>query len=112
MLKCISRSFFLAAALLIAGTAWAGEALWVDVRSADEFNAGHVPNAVNIPHTEIADRIGEVTTDKDSRIYLYCRSGRRASFALDTLEQMGFSDVINLRSLENAQETYQQLNPK
>lgn len=110
MLKCISRSFFLTAALLLASAAWAGEALWVDVRSVEEFNAGHVPDAVHIPHTEITDRIGEVTTNKASRIYLYCRSGRRASFALDDLEQLGYSDVINLESLENARKTYQQLN--
>ena len=69
--------------------------IWIDVRSAEEFKAGHLPEAHNIPHTEIAARIGEVTQNKNDTIHLYCRSGRRSGLALDTLKQQGFTQVVN-----------------
>lgn len=89
--------------LAAACSLWAGEAFWIDVRSAEEFAAEHVSPAVNIPHTEIAARIAEVTTDKDALIYLYCRSGRRSGLAKDALEQAGYTNVVNLGGLQDAQ---------
>ena len=89
--------------LFAAGQLWAGDAFWIDVRSAEEYATGHVSPAVNIPHTEIVARIGEVTTDKDAEIYLYCRSGRRSGLAKDALEQAGYTNVVNLGGLAEAQ---------
>ena len=89
--------------LIAAGNLWAGEAFWIDVRSAEEYATEHVSPAVNIPHTEIAARIGEVTTDKDAEIYLYCRSGRRSGLAKDALEQAGYTNVVNVGGLQDAQ---------
>jgi phage shock protein E len=88
---------------VVSGNLWAGEAFWIDVRSAEEYATGHVSPAVNIPHTEIVARIGEVTTDKDAEIYLYCRSGRRSGLARDALEQAGYTNVVNLGGLAEAQ---------
>ena len=51
---------------------------YLDVRSEAEFNEGHIEGAVNIPHTEVGERIGEMTEDKSAEIILYCRSGGRA----------------------------------
>ncbi|WP_041590145.1 rhodanese-like domain-containing protein [Teredinibacter turnerae] len=68
---------------------------WIDVRSADEYAGGHYSAAVNIPHTEIAARIGEVTDDKNADIHVYCRSGRRSGIAKETLEKMGYTQVTN-----------------
>ena len=73
----------------------AGDAVWIDVRSAAEFSTGAVEGAVNIPHDEIADKIATVTTDKDAQINLYCRSGRRAGWAKDSLAELGYKNVIN-----------------
>jgi rhodanese-related sulfurtransferase len=81
---------------------WAGDAYWVDVRTAEEYEKDHVSQAVNIPYEELATRITEVTADKDAVIYLYCRSGRRADIAKEALEARGYSQVINLETLENA----------
>jgi phage shock protein E len=91
--------------LVVSCSLWAGEAFWIDVRSAEEYATEHVSPAVNIPHTEIAARIAEVTTDKDALIYLYCRSGRRSGLAKDALEQAGYTSVINLGGLKDAQYT-------
>ena len=71
------------------------EAVWIDVRSAAEFRSGHLENAWNIPHTEIADRITEVVSNKDAEIQLYCGSGRRSEMARETLEKLGYTRVTN-----------------
>ena len=82
---------------------WASDSYWIDVRTAEEYQSGHVADAVNIPYEEIGARIVEVTGDKEAVIYLYCRSGRRAGVALETLQQLGYVNVVNLESLEKAQ---------
>ncbi len=70
-------------------------AIWIDVRTAEEFNAGHIEGAAHIPFEEIAIRISEVTTDKNATIHLYCRSGRRSGIAQETLQNLGFKNAIN-----------------
>lgn len=75
--------------------------LLIDVRKADEHQAGHLPNSHHIPHDEIAERIGQIATDKNTPIRLYCRSGKRADIALNTLCEMGYSDVQNLGGYED-----------
>lgn len=103
MSKPHTSFFILLLSLLVSLPLWAGEAYWIDVRSPDEYATGHVDGAVNIPHTEIANRIAEVTEDKDKRLYLYCRSGRRSGVATDALQQMGYGNVVNLGGYEDAQ---------
>ena len=92
----------MAALLMLAGAAWADEGYWIDVRTAGEFGAGHVAGAANIPYEEITERIGEVTTDKDAPIYLYCRSGRRSGIALDALQEAGYRNAVNIGGLDEA----------
>ena len=67
----------------------------IDVRSAAEFDTGHIEGAVNIPHDEIGTRIAEVTEDTDQAIVLYCRSGGRAGIALRALQELGYTQVEN-----------------
>ena len=69
--------------------------VWIDVRSAEEFNAGHLQDAVNIPHDKIIEGVKALGSDKDSPINLYCRSGRRAEAALTELKNAGYTNVIN-----------------
>ena len=78
MLRTLCKNLAITCLLALTATAWAGDAHWIDVRTADEFNAGHVDGAVNIPYGEISERITEVTENKDELIYVYCRSGRRS----------------------------------
>lgn len=73
----------------------------IDVRTAEEFAAGHVAGAVNIPFDQIGQRIhGLKTLRKDSPILLYCRSGRRSALAEQTLRQQGYTRVIDGGGLE------------
>ena len=69
--------------------------IWIDVRSAEEFNDGHLQNSINIPHDQIVERIKAVSPDKDAPINLYCRSGRRAEVALTELKKAGYTNVTN-----------------
>ena len=77
--------------------AWADRSLVVlDVRTPEEFAAGHVPGAINIPHTEIAARVAELDGARDRDIVVYCRTGKRSAQALDVLEQSGFRRLFHL----------------
>ena len=69
--------------------------IWIDVRSAEEFNAGHLQGAVNIPHDKIIEGVKAIGSDKDAPINLYCRSGRRAEAALTELKNAGYTNVTN-----------------
>jgi rhodanese-related sulfurtransferase len=69
----------------------------LDVRTPREFAAGHVPGARNIAHDELASRLEELTGARDKEVVLYCRSGRRAALAAETLRGAGFT---KLRQLE------------
>ena len=77
------------------------QTLVIDVRSAEEFKGGHIKNAINIPHTEIKNKIGEHVKDKGKKIVLYCRSGHRAGLAEKALKEIGFTNVTNAGGYEN-----------
>jgi phage shock protein E len=72
-----------------------GDTLLIDVRSAEEFEGGALPGALNITHLEIAEQIATVAPDKNAPVVLYCRSGNRSGIAQETLEQLGYTQVIN-----------------
>jgi phage shock protein E len=79
--------------------------LIIDVRTEDEWNSGHIEGAILIPYDLIEDRIRTVAKDKSKRIYVYCRSGRRSKIAKESLEKLGYRDVVDLGSLEDAAKT-------
>lgn len=64
--------------------------LIVDVRTPDEYAAGHVPGAINIPYDAMDARAAEIIAHKDERVVLYCRSGRRSGIAAKALASKGF----------------------
>lgn len=76
--------------------------VWIDVRTPEEYAAGHLSEALLIPHEQMAELISAKVSDKNTDIHLYCRSGRRADVARDVLLQMGYNRVTNHGSLENA----------
>jgi rhodanese-related sulfurtransferase len=66
----------------------------LDVRSDEEWEAGHVRGAVHVPVDELRDRAGSLPRGR--RIAVHCRSGFRAHLALRTLKELGFPDVVNV----------------
>ena len=99
----LARVVFLSLSLLLSGLVSAGQEVWIDVRSAEEYEAGHLEQAINIPYEEIGAEIAALELSKDQAIYLYCRSGRRAGVALETLQAEGYSNVRNVGGYEEAQ---------
>ena len=67
----------------------------LDVRRPDEFAAGHIPGAVNIPYDQVAARLGEIP--KDDEVVLYCHSGRRAGLAAEVLAANGYTKLAHLQ---------------
>src|SRR5512138_2061066 len=62
----------------------------VDVRTPAEFESGHVPGAVNVPHDQMAARFAELGAPSTA-VLLYCRTGRRSEIASRTLREKGFT---------------------
>ena len=65
----------------------------LDVRAREEYDQGHIPGAIVIPHTEIAARAEAELTDKDQLILVYCRSGRRSKLAAEELVKLGYTNI-------------------
>ena len=65
----------------------------LDVRTQEEYDQGHIPNAILIPDTEIKNKAEEVMTDKDQLILVYCRSGRRSKLASEILVELGYTNI-------------------
>lgn len=65
----------------------------LDVRTQEEYEEKHIPGAVLIPDTEIAQRAEQELTDKDQLILVYCRSGRRSKLASEELEKLGYTRI-------------------
>ena len=68
---------------------------WIDVRSQQEFDAGHLKEAIFIPYQKISKGIAKVTKDKNADIRVYCKVGGRAGIAKKSLEKMGYKNVTN-----------------
>jgi len=66
----------------------------IDVRTKNEYNAGKILDAINIPVDELRSRLDEIP--KDKKIYIYCLGGLRGYLAQRTLMQSGYADTINL----------------
>ena len=78
----------------------AGKAKLYDVRTPAEYKAGHVAIAENFDSVLI-DQGQYPQVDKNSTVYIYCRSGSRATVAKKQLEQNGFKNVVNLDGLND-----------
>ena len=65
----------------------------LDVRTQKEFDEKHIPGAILIPDYESRGRAGEVLTDKDQLILVYCRSGRRSRNAAASLVELGYTNI-------------------
>jgi len=69
--------------------------LLVDVREPDEYAAGHIPGAFNLPLRDLAKNL-DALPDLDAEIVVYCGSGFRSSIAMTSLQILGYSNVRNM----------------
>jgi len=66
----------------------------LDVRRADEFAAGHIPNAINVANEDICTAEIAALPHKDQLILVYCRSGRRSKEAAEKLVALGYTNIV------------------
>ena len=66
----------------------------LDVRRVDEFAAGHIPGAINIPNESIGTDAVPELPDKDQLILVYCRSGNRSKQASKKLVDLGYTNIV------------------
>jgi rhodanese-related sulfurtransferase len=74
----------------------AGGATLIDVREAQEYADGHLPNAVHLPLSELGSRTDELAKMKGGPVIVYCARGQRGRSAADALAKQGFTEVYNL----------------
>lgn len=65
----------------------------LDTRTQAEYDEGHIPGAILIPHDEILQKAETVLLDKDQLILVYCRSGRRSKLASEDLLKLGYTNI-------------------
>ena len=73
----------------------------LDVRTEEEYNEGHIPNAILIPNTEIRERAELELTDQDQLILVYCRSGNRSKLAAAILVELGYTNVVEFGGINS-----------
>ena len=69
--------------------------VYLDVREPNEWNLGHLPNAVFLPRGNLESNI-EARVGRDEAIVIYCARGNRSALAADTLQQMGYENVASM----------------
>jgi rhodanese-related sulfurtransferase len=72
-------------------------AVVLDVRSAEDYAAGHIRGARSVPATQLANGADSLKRYKDKPVIVYCEQGVSAAGAMRALAQQGFGQVVNLR---------------
>ena len=73
----------------------------LDVRTQEEYDQGHIPGAIQIPHEEIPEKAEDVLTDKDQLILVYCRSGRRSKLAAEAFVELGYTNIKEFGGIQD-----------
>ena len=75
-----------------------GKRVIIDVREYDEYAAGHLPGAINIPRGVLEFKIGMVPecAKKDGAFLIYCRTSGRAALSAVQLQKIGYSNIISM----------------
>lgn len=68
----------------------------VDVRTPEEYKTGHLEDSILLPLVTINTKAGEILPDKNRKLFVYCRTGHRSAQAVETLMQMGYTDVHSM----------------
>jgi len=68
----------------------------LDVREPDEYEQGAIPGSLHIPRGNLESNIESRVGDRDTPLLVFCAGGNRSAFAAQTLEQMGYTDVVSV----------------
>jgi len=70
------------------------KAVFLDVRDPNEFGAGHLPGAINVSRGTLEFNIWDKISDKNAKIYVYCKTTGRSAFATKTLNDLGYKNAV------------------
>lgn len=73
----------------------------LDVRTAQEYQQGHIPNAILLPYDQINQQAETILLDKEAMILVYCRSGRRSSIAAQALAELGYQHIYDFGGIQS-----------
>ena len=73
----------------------------LDARTQAEYDQGHIPGAILIPHDTVATAAEDALPDKDQLILVYCRRGNRSKQASQALVDLGYTNVIEFGGINN-----------
>lgn len=76
------------------------KAILLDVRTKEEYEAGHIENSVNIPLQQM-ENVEKRITDKSTPLFVHCQSGARSASAASILKKMGYSNVTNIGGISS-----------
>lgn len=68
----------------------------LDVRTKGEYESGYIPGAINIPLSDIDEKIISFLPNKSQMILVYCRSGNRSREASDKLSKLGYTNILEI----------------
>ncbi|MDE0605208.1 MAG: rhodanese-like domain-containing protein, partial [bacterium] len=71
-------------------------AVLLDVREPDEYEQGAIPGSVHIPRGNLEPNVENRLSDKDAPVVVMCAGGVRSAFAAQTLQEMGYGDVVSM----------------
>lgn len=79
-----------------------GEYIIVDVRTQEEYAAGHIPGAVLLPNEDINEKTAAaILPNKDTKLLVYCRSGNRSKQASQKLSDMGYKNIVEIGGIND-----------
>lgn len=73
----------------------------LDARTQTEYDEGHIPGAILIPHDTVATAAENALPDKDQLILVYCRSGNRSKEASQALVDLGYTNVVEFGGINS-----------
>jgi len=73
-----------------------GDCLFLDCRTEKEFKRGSVPNSINVQRGLLEFKIGKQAPEKETKIIIYCKSGKRSALSTCTLTKMGYTNILSM----------------
>lgn len=77
------------------------EVIILDVRTLEEYNSGHIEDALLLPVNNVRDMADEILTDTNAKILVYCRSGNRSAVATNDLVKLGYTNVYDFGGINS-----------
>jgi phage shock protein E len=79
----------------------------IDVREPYEYQSGHIETAINIPPSDLTSGASQLQAlDKNTKLIIYCKTGSRSNVSIQTLKQMGFTNLVNGINADHVRKNY------